>query len=185
MFFIVPLLFTLTGLSLVLLAVFLIRLDRAFLRESSSVTGNIVAVNRCEIRSRQGTSIPWCPTIEYAADNKKWQFEADGNPIESAFRIGQTTPVLVSNKNPQVARSTNNVSSVNGILYLLGGLGLVFTILGIAIIDVSALTLDEPIPWIIGAAVLMIMTLRVAPIVKRMRTTPRFKESEEVVVSRS
>lgn len=57
MFFIVPLLFTLTGLSLVLLAVFLIRLDRAFLRESSSVTGNVVAVNRCEIRSRQGTSI--------------------------------------------------------------------------------------------------------------------------------
>jgi hypothetical protein len=178
--FVVPLLFTLTGLCLVLLAVFLLRLDRAFLRESKSVTGNIVAVNRREFRSRQGTSILWCPTIEYTADNQKWQFEADGNPIESAFKIGQTTSVLVSNNNPRVARSANNFSSVNGILYLLGGLGLVFTVLGIAIMDVSALTLEEPIPLIIGAVVLVMMVIRVRPIVKRIKTTPRFKESEAV-----
>ena len=163
-----------------LLAVFLIRLDRAFLRESKSVIGNIVAVNRREIRSRQGASILWCPTIEYTADNQKWQFEADGNPIESAFKIGQTTSVLVSNNNPRVARSANNFSSVNGILYLLGGLGLVFTVLGIAIMDVSALTLEEPIPLIIGAVVLVMMVIRVRPIVKRIKTTPRFKESEAV-----
>jgi hypothetical protein len=164
----------------VLLAVFLLRLDRAFLRESKSVTGNIVAVNRREFRSRQGTSILWCPTIEYTADNQKWQFEADGNPIESAFKIGQTTSVLFSNNNPRVARSANNFSSANGILYLLGGLGFVFTVLGIAIMDVSALTLEEPIPLIIGAVVLVMMVIRGIPIVKRIKTTPRFKESEAV-----
>ena len=178
--FVVPLLFTLTGLCLVLLAVFLLRLDRAFLRESKSVTGNIVAVNRREFRSRQGTSILWCPTIEYTEDNQKWQFEADGNPIESAFKIGQTTSVLVSNNNPRVARSANNFSSVNGILYLLGGLGLVFTVLGMAIIDVSALTLEEPIPLVIGAVVLVMVVIRGIPIMKRIKTTPRFKESEAV-----
>jgi hypothetical protein len=164
----------------VILAVFLIRLDRAFLRESKSVTGNIVAVNRREFRSRQGSSILWCPTIEYTADNQKWQFEADGNPIESAFKIGQTTSVLVSNNNPRVARSANNFSSLNGILYLLGGLGFVFTILGIAIMDVSELTLEEPIPLIIGAVVLVMVVIRGMPIVKRIKTTPRFKESEAV-----
>ena len=140
MFFIVPLIFILTGLGIGLLAIFLIRMDKSFLNESSPVTGSIVAVNRRELRSNRGTSVLWCPTIEYQAENKRWQFEADGSPLESAFRIGQTTPVLVSNKNPQVARSTNNVSSVNGILYLLGGLGLVFTILGIAIIDAVSYT---------------------------------------------
>ena len=181
--FVVPLLFTLTGLCLVLLAVFLLRLDRAFLRESKSVTGNIVAVNQREFRSRQGTSILWCPTIEYTADNQKWQFEADGNPIESTFKIGQTTSVLVSNNNPRVARSANNFSSVNGILYLLGGLGLVFTVLGIAIMDVSALTLDEPISLIIGAVVLVMVVIRGIPIVKRIKTTPRFKESVVFVPS--
>jgi membrane protein implicated in regulation of membrane protease activity len=178
--FVVPLLFTLTGLSLVLLAVFLIRLDRAFLRESKSVTGNIVAVNRREFRSRQGTSILWSPTIEYTADNQKWQFEADGNPIESAFKIGQSTSVLVSNNNPRVARIGNNISSSNRILYLLGGVGLVFTVLGMAIIDVSALTLEEPIPLVMGAVVLVMLVIRGIPIVKRIKTTPRFKESEAV-----
>jgi hypothetical protein len=46
--------------------------------------------------------------------------------------------------------------------------------------DVSALTLEEPIPLIIGAVVLVMMVIRVRPIVKRIKTTPRFKESEAV-----
>jgi hypothetical protein len=58
--------------------------------------------------------------------------------------------------------------------------GFVFTVLGIAIIDVSAMTLDEPIPLIIGAVVLVMMIIRGIPIVKRIKTTPRFKESEAV-----
>lgn len=90
MFFIVPLIFILTGLGIGLLAIFLIRMDKSFLNESSPVTGSIVAVNRRELRSNRGTSVLWCPTIEYQAENKRWQFEADGSPLESAFRIGQT-----------------------------------------------------------------------------------------------
>ena len=41
--------------------------------------------------------------------------------------------------------------------------------------DVSAMTLEERIPLIIGVVVLVMMITRGIPIVKRIKTTTRFK----------
>lgn len=106
------------------------------LRQSRSVSGMRGVSQR---RSESSDSISYHPVISFrAADGSMITFSSPIGSNPPGYYIGETVEVLYHSSNPQKARINSFVSLWAGPL-LLGGLGLVFFIIGFSIILVTRL----------------------------------------------
>jgi hypothetical protein len=127
--------FGLVGFGLLVGAFFAWQGQRAFLRDSVPGVGTVVGLQeRLSQDSKTGRrSTTYAPVVEFKTSNGKIrQFTSGVSSAPPSHRVGDSVPVVYDARSPEKAE-INNFFSLWFVPVLLGGMGSVFSIVGVTL----------------------------------------------------
>jgi len=124
--------FILVGIGLLLGSFFTFRSTSSFLNGSTNAEGTVVKLNQS--RANNNNSITYTPVVRFInQNNESIEFISAVSSNPPSYAIGQKDEVLYRPENPQKAQ-INSFFSLWGVSFILGVMGLVFSLIGFAII---------------------------------------------------
>ena len=178
------LMFILAGAAFLAIAIYVIFRDKRYMRESTVVSGKVLAIKESKVKNSGGSQATfYIPIIEYYAEGKTWRFKGDNQGIGHTLKSGQSVPIRIQHGNHKVARVEHDIKGLNAIIYLFIPLGAGAIITGMALFDSSELSSSAQwLPLVIG---LLVVSFKILPRLSRNLSRPEFEESKEVVGSSS
>lgn len=123
----VPGLFSVLGLGLLIVSLFVFLNTRSFVNSSARATGTVVA--HAQSRSSDG-DLTYAPVISFRTnDGQTVEFKSRNSSTRPAHAVGETVEVLYNPRNPQEAE-INSFSSLWLATIILSGLGAGFFVVG-------------------------------------------------------
>jgi Protein of unknown function (DUF3592) len=108
-----------------------------FQASAERTEGTVVALSeRTSTSSGGGSSTSWYPTVEYTVDGRPYSFDSPVGANPPAYAEGDTVPVAYDPADPSDAQIASFWSAYFAPM-VLGGLGIVFTPIGVALLVVG------------------------------------------------
>jgi hypothetical protein len=126
--FVVPFIFLATGIVLLISAARHRARTLLFLAKAREATGVVIAIK--SVAGDPDGMITYAPVVAFTTDNgRKAQFASQTRSSSGGYAVGAFVPVLYDSNYPDQAR-IRSFLDLWGLPSLLGGLGLVFTLVG-------------------------------------------------------
>lgn len=130
---IIPLVFLLSGIGLLIGATLNFTRTRAFLARAAEAIGEVVALEE-EPPTEPGESHTYRPVVSFQIGaNQRVRFESMAHSNPPQYKIGASVRVLYNPDRPNEAR-IRSFTSLWLLPVILGGLGLIFTGLGVGLL---------------------------------------------------
>lgn len=130
---IIPLVFLLSGIGLLIGAALNFTRTRAFLTSATEAIGEVVALVE-EPPTDPEDSVTYRPVVSFhTGENRRVQFESIVSSNPPQYKVGASVRVLHNPDRPHEAR-IRSFTSLWLLLVILGGLGVIFTGLGVGLL---------------------------------------------------
>jgi hypothetical protein len=118
--------FTVLGIGLILVALYLLQITRTFLAEASRANGTVIEL----VRSRSSDSNTYAPVVRFVTEaGESIEFTSDTSSNPPSYSEGESVEVLYRTAAPRAARINGFFSLWLGPI-IAGGLGTVFGLIG-------------------------------------------------------
>ena len=129
----IGIIFAIVGVALLVIGVIVFTRTRKFLATAVGAQGTVIALVEHERRDSKTREIhrSWSPQVRFAVGEKTYDFTSSVSSSPPRYQEGQTIDVKYDPQNPNNAKVASGSSYWTGPI-VLGGLGVIFTIVGLA-----------------------------------------------------
>jgi type II secretory pathway pseudopilin PulG len=129
----IGIIFALVGIVLLAIGVTVFMRTRKFLATAVGAQGTVIAMVERERRDSKTKEIhrTWSPQVRFAVGEKTYDFTSSVSSSPPRYQEGQTIDVKYDPQDPNNAKVASGSSYWTGPI-ILGGLGVIFTIVGLA-----------------------------------------------------
>ena len=129
----IGIIFAIVGAALLVIGVVVFSRTRRFLATAVSAQGTVLEMIQRTSKDREGAvSTVWAPRVRFSASGQTIEFESKVGSSPPRYKEGDTLEVKYDPQDPNNARVAAG-SSMWLVPVLLGGIGVVFLILGLAL----------------------------------------------------